>query len=285
MSRIVPEKWMPACQMKGIITHWNAGAHKASELDKEHYHLLIEDDGRLIRGDHEISDNLNTGDGDYAAHTRGCNTGYIGVSLMCMGNAVQSPAYYGKWPMTKKQWETMALVCADLCERYQIPVSPTTVLGHGEVGKYLGIPQRGKWDPLALPWRPELGMYAVGELFRDEVRKALSDTNTLPTKDERTPVNILVNGVDLGVDGYLLDANTLAPVRPLAKALDAVITNVDEYKVYFVSPDNQRREALYLNHAGVGHVSVRDFATKCGKDVQWDAKSHTLNVVSRGPAF
>jgi len=37
---------------------------------------LIEDDGNLVRGAHSIADNVSTTDGRYAAHTRGCNTGF-----------------------------------------------------------------------------------------------------------------------------------------------------------------------------------------------------------------
>jgi hypothetical protein len=47
---------------------------------KEHYHFIIEGDGTVIKGDHDISDNVSTADDDYAAHTRACNTGSIGVS-------------------------------------------------------------------------------------------------------------------------------------------------------------------------------------------------------------
>ena len=56
--------------MERIIMHWTAGTHTASEVDKEHYHLLIEGDGRVVFGDYEISDNESVADNRYAAHTR-----------------------------------------------------------------------------------------------------------------------------------------------------------------------------------------------------------------------
>ncbi|PLU82213.1 N-acetylmuramoyl-L-alanine amidase, partial [Sinorhizobium medicae] len=40
---------MPAAKMGRIICHWTAGAHKASDFDRGHYHILIEDDGKLVR--------------------------------------------------------------------------------------------------------------------------------------------------------------------------------------------------------------------------------------------
>jgi hypothetical protein len=36
--------------------------YKASSLDKAHYHVLIEDDGNLVKGTHSIQDNVSTGD-------------------------------------------------------------------------------------------------------------------------------------------------------------------------------------------------------------------------------
>jgi hypothetical protein len=56
--------------------------------------------------------------------------------------------------MTRTQWEGMAKVVAELCRVYRIPVTATTVLGHGEVKVNLGIRQRGKWDPWSSPGTP-----------------------------------------------------------------------------------------------------------------------------------
>lgn len=168
---IVPKAWMPKTSMERIICHWTGGGYKASTLDRQHYHILIEDDGVLIRGLHEISDNAYTGDGDYAAHTRGRNTRSIGISVCCMAGAREKPFKPGKYPMTQTQWERMAEVAAELARAYDIPVTPKTVLGHGEVQANLGTPQKGKWDPMVLPW--DLKQTKVGDLFRDAVRRAM----------------------------------------------------------------------------------------------------------------
>lgn len=63
MRRIVPAAWMPPCPKGGIVRiifHWTAGGPEPSEMDRAHYHLLVTRGGRLIRGEHEISDNINT---------------------------------------------------------------------------------------------------------------------------------------------------------------------------------------------------------------------------------
>ena len=171
---VVPKKWMPKCSMKRVILHWTAGGYKASDIDREHYHILIEADGKLVKGRHSIQENITTEDNVYAAHTQGLNTGSIGVSVCCMAEAIETPFDAGYFPMTKIQWDTMAQVVAELCHFYNIPVTAETVLGHGEVEAILGIPQMGKWDPMILPWNSELSKTEVGKEFRDLVKQKMS---------------------------------------------------------------------------------------------------------------
>lgn len=172
---MTPETWMPPVKMQRIICHWTAGTNKASPLDRQHYHILIEDDGRLVQGIPTINLNASTGvKPGYAAHTLNCNTGSIGVSLCCMAGAVESPFDAGKYPMTAKQWDVLAHVVADLCRRYSIPVTPKTVLSHAEVQANLGIQQRGKWDIARLAFDPSVkGAKACGDLLRAKVAELL----------------------------------------------------------------------------------------------------------------
>ena len=53
----VPTEWMPAARMSRIHVHWTAGSHKANATDKAHYHILVEGDGKLVRGDKSIKAN------------------------------------------------------------------------------------------------------------------------------------------------------------------------------------------------------------------------------------
>ena len=64
---IVPAAWMPAARLERIIFHWTAGAHRASGLDKSHYHILIEGDGKMVRGGPSIAANGIGGSGPRAA--------------------------------------------------------------------------------------------------------------------------------------------------------------------------------------------------------------------------
>lgn len=172
--RFLPEEWLPWAQMQRVIVHWTAGANKASAVDKAHYHVLIESDGNPVKGDPSITANQAPVSSGYAAHTLNCNSGSIGLSLCGMAGAVEKPFNAGKYPITRQQWEAAIKAVADLCRRYSIPVTPSTVLSHAEVQRTLGIQQRGKWDIAILPFEPSLNTAAkVGDAFRAAVKAIL----------------------------------------------------------------------------------------------------------------
>ena len=177
----VPAAWMPAAKMQRIIVHWTAGGHKASAFDKGHYHVLVEGDGTGVRGTPSIKLNEAPAKKGYAAHTRNCNSGSIGVSLCCMAGAVESPFKPGQAPMTAAQWEALPGVLAALCIRYQIPVTPKTVLSHAEVQANLGIAQSGKWDIARLAFSPDVvGAKTCGDLMRRQAAAAIDDVRGKP---------------------------------------------------------------------------------------------------------
>lgn len=164
---------IPQCTMKRVIVHWTAGAYRASDLDREHYHLLIEGSGQIVRGKNSISANQAPPHEPRASHTKNCNTGSIGVAVCCMAGAIERPFSAGLFPLTEGQWEMLAEVVAELCGAYDIEVTPDTVLAHGEVQDRLNIPQRGKWDPMVLPFAPTRSRADVMSGFRERVREHL----------------------------------------------------------------------------------------------------------------
>ena len=170
----IPASWLSNVDMRRIVCHWTAGAYNPSENDLMHYHILIDGDGDLHRGTHTIADNESTGDGDYARHTSGLNTRSIGVSVCCMAGARESPFQSGDFPMKRVQWDTMIEVVAQLCRKYNIAITPTTVLGHGEVEKNIGAEQNGKWDPMKLSFASQLTKAQVGSKLRAEVQAHLA---------------------------------------------------------------------------------------------------------------
>ena len=174
-ERTIQASWMPDAKITGIVFHWTAGQNKASDLDRSHYHVLIEGDGKHVRGVPSIDLNsLPEKKPGYAAHTLNCNTGFIGVSLCGMAGAVEIPFSAGKQPITRVQWDELANVLAQLCKRYGIKVSRKTVLSHAEVQTNLGIKQKGKWDIARLPFDTSIqGAVAIGDQMRAMVQSKL----------------------------------------------------------------------------------------------------------------
>jgi hypothetical protein len=165
-------------QMNRIVMHHTAGALTPSAFDKQHYHRLIDGEGRVHQGAHHIAANAPgraLTSGTYAAHTRGLNTGSIGVSMAAMANAEWSrPRSCPSFPRSE-QVEGMVQEVAKLCIEYRIDPGPRTVLSHAEVEVTLGVAQRGKWD---FDYDPA-GVLAsrdpleIGDSLRDRVLRAI----------------------------------------------------------------------------------------------------------------
>lgn len=153
-----------------VIAHWAVTRYKCEEISKQHYHFIYEGDGKVVPGHYTPEANINIADGIYAQHTKGCNKGSIGVSCAAMFGAV-SVENYGKYPITKIQFESMCAGIANLCINYGIPVTPKTVLSHAEVQETLGIQQRGKWDISVLPFANLKGSKKCGDFMRLTVKR------------------------------------------------------------------------------------------------------------------
>jgi hypothetical protein len=229
---IVPKEWMPPAKMKRIICHWTAGAHEASALDRKHYHILVEGDGELVRGRVPIDENERTGDGRYAAHTLGANTGSIGVAVCCMAGANERPFRPGSHPMRESQWKRLAEVVAELCAAYEIPVTPKTVLGHGEVERILGIRQKGKWDPLVLPWAPLLSPRDVGDMFRGMVAALIDGTEDVVPPPA---LKVTVNGTPVP-EAISVNEGSYLKLSGLETALGWTIVGGDAERVSIALP-------------------------------------------------
>jgi hypothetical protein len=141
--------------VKRIIIHWTAGSHKASALDRKHYHFIIEGDGTIVMGNHKPEANASitkpNDSSTYAAHTRGTNTGAIGIAVAAMAGAQERPFNAGRFPITPRQVEALVAHCQRIARVYGIPITRQTVLTHAEVQPTLGIKQAGKWDITWLP--------------------------------------------------------------------------------------------------------------------------------------
>lgn len=170
-----PETLFHPSGLHRIIMHWTAGAYGDIALERQSYHLLIDQHGRGIPGVYAPEANANTSDGRYAPHTRALNTGSIGVALDAMAGARESPFDPGPAPITDDQERGLIHEVADLCRTYDIPVSRWTVLTHAEVQPTLGVWQRNKWDIRWLPGYPGVkDAIEIGDVLRAKIKAQLS---------------------------------------------------------------------------------------------------------------
>ncbi len=155
--------------MKRIIIHWSAGGYYPTDYEKEHYHFLIDKDGVVHSGKFKPQDNEICRVGRYAAHTGGGNTGSIGVALCGMAG-FKNKNSTGNFPILKKQFESTMAFCAELCQKYNIPITPQTVMTHYEFG--LNNPKTtsaGKIDIIYLPPYPWVVKDEIGSFIRTKI--------------------------------------------------------------------------------------------------------------------
>lgn len=271
---VIKKEWLPNVAMKRIICHWTAGAYRASQLDKAHYHILIEKDGKLVRGTHSIADNVSTSDGVYAAHTLGTNTGSIGVAACCMAGAVERPFSPGLAPLLEVQWEVMAQVVGELCQFYQIPVTPRTVMGHGEVQANLGIAQKGKWDPMVLPWNPEMSRTQVGTFFRSLVQNFMERG----PEHEETPasVTVLLRGKSF-TDAFIANENAFLDSAEVERVFAWKVKSQMEDELV-LEIDGQLHTLPSMMHDGGLYFGLRELVTSLKVKGQWDPATRTVTI-------
>ena len=270
MSRVVPEDWLPTAGPKRVVVHWTGGGRKASSLDQEHYHIIVQQDLKLVRGVHSIRDNDSTADGDYAAHALNCNTRSVGVSLCGMLNAQERPFIPGPHPITEAQWDLAAKVVAEVCECYDIPITPQTVLQHGEIAENLGIPQRDKWDVCRLPWKPEWTKSQVCGDFRRRVQVHLSD-------ESEKPIAIKASVAGHEASAFLLDSQSVIAIRPLEAAKLLTIEKASNQSA-LLHANGKELAVTFYEIDGKGYVPARKIAQFLGLDVKWDSKARTLTL-------
>lgn len=162
--------------MKRITIHWTCGTYTPNSCDLLHYHFLIDGNGNIINGKYTPEDNINCKDGKYAAHTGGGNTNNIGVALCGMHGYEVNKAIrkLGSYPLRKLQFDSLYILVANICKKYDIAVNEDNVLTHYEFGlKHPNTTSKGKIDINFIPHMPNLQAKEVGNYIRENIRKHL----------------------------------------------------------------------------------------------------------------
>ncbi len=156
--------------MKRIIIHWSAGGYYPTDYEKEHYHFLVDKDGTVHNGKFKPEDNEICRVGKYAAHTGGGNTGSIGVAICAMAG-FKSKTSAGDYPIQKKQFERTMELCAKLSKKYNISITPQTVMTHYEFGKKNPkTTSAGKIDIIYIPPYPWVAQDEAGSFIRSKIK-------------------------------------------------------------------------------------------------------------------
>ena len=157
--------------MKRIIIHWTAGNYSVNTDILNSYHYVINNIGKIIPCNHRPEDNEDCTDGNYAPHTGGGNTGSIGVAMCGMYVDENTNIKYTKYPLTKIQCETTFQLVAELAKKYNIEITPETVLTHYEFGKkHPQTSSAGKIDIIYLTAYPHVEACDVGDFIRTKVK-------------------------------------------------------------------------------------------------------------------
>lgn len=160
-------------KLKFIVFHHTAGGWFPNDIDRQHYHFMIDKDGGVHAGRFKPDANIPGAggllSGKYAAHCGGGNSYAVGVALCGMAGYT-SRANVGKYPLTRKQFESACHKAAELCIENEINVSAMTVYTHYEFGKRRpDTTSKGKIDITYLPFKPELQPYEIGDFIRRTV--------------------------------------------------------------------------------------------------------------------
>ena len=156
--------------MKRLIIHWTVGTYKPNAIELADYHFLVTETGEVVPGKYKPEDNENVNDGVYARHCGGGNTGSIGVAMCGMYVPKNVDVRNTKYPLTKIQCERMFKLCADLCKKYDIPITPDTVMTHYEFGqKHPKSTSHGKIDITYLPAYPQVTAKNMGDFIRGKI--------------------------------------------------------------------------------------------------------------------
>jgi N-acetyl-anhydromuramyl-L-alanine amidase AmpD len=156
-----------------ITYHWTAGTSKPCAEDLKHYHFIIDSNGILYNGVFKPEDNINVNDGKYAQHTGGGNTGNIGIAFCGCYVVKNGSVKNSKYPLTRIQLERGFELGAELCKKYNIPI--TNVQTHYEFGKaHPTTTSAGKIDITYMHPFPLIKKDEYGKFIRDKIRWYLS---------------------------------------------------------------------------------------------------------------
>lgn len=183
-----------------IIWHWTVSGYSPNTSSMKAYHHVIDGNGIVHKGVPEENNfsGASMAPGTYAAHTRGLNTGSLGISVCSMYGAKEVPFTTGPYPMKEVQIESLLRLTAEKMAQYNIELSPRFVLSHAEVQPTLGVKQNGKWDYMWLPGMANtIPAIEVGNILREKLSKITGQSKPTLVLTSRSTVRRGSRGPDV----------------------------------------------------------------------------------------
>jgi len=154
-----------------ITIHWSAGRNIPNTEELKHYHYMIDSNGLVYKGQYAPEDNINVNDGKYAQHCGGGNTNNIGVAFCGCWVPKGITVKNTQFPLTRVQLERGFKLCAELCNKYNIPIDKQHVFTHYEFG--LAHPKTssaGKIDIIYMHPFPAENKNTCGDFIRNKIK-------------------------------------------------------------------------------------------------------------------
>lgn len=187
--------------MNRITWHHTGGGYTPSAKDLSCYHRLIDGDGNVHDGDHEIEDNApgrKLAAGEYAAHTRNLNSGNIGLSVCSMAAGQWDKPRASRAFPRPTQIDVLIRETALLCRQYGIVPSRQHTLSHAEVEPTLGVKQKQKWDfDYQIRDVDSRDPIAIGDELRQELELQLRGHKITPPEPSRPTLRQGSTGSDV----------------------------------------------------------------------------------------
>ncbi len=187
--------------MNRVTWHHTGGGFTPSAVDLKAYHRLIDGDGNVHDGDHEIEDNApgrKLVAGQYAAHTRGLNSGNIGLSVCSMAGGDWSKPRASRAFPRPEQIDVLIRETALLCRQYGIVPSRQHTLSHAEVEPTLHVKQKQKWDfDYQIREVDSRDPQAIGDELRQELALQLRGQTIAPPAPARSELRQGSIGADV----------------------------------------------------------------------------------------
>ena len=168
--------------MYRIVMCWSMSDNEFTRIDKNRYHFVVDQDGNVIRGNFDVSDNFEINHnekprGTYATPTNGLNDNTISIAMLGMKDykVENEKIVVGEYPINKRQYVVFCMLAYHLSNLYGVIVDLEALITKSEIEAVLKKKQKpGTCDFKFLPFDKKWNVInknptIVGKKIRDDI--------------------------------------------------------------------------------------------------------------------